>query len=85
VKRSELEHVLRAAATIAEDHEVLVIGSQAVLASFPEDELPPTATLSMEVDIAFFDDADNRKSDLVDARSVNCRHSTRRSATTPRV
>jgi hypothetical protein len=66
VKRTEREHVLRAAATVAEDTEVLVIGSQSILGSTDEDQLPAPATASMEVDIAFFDDADNRKSDLVD-------------------
>jgi len=44
VRREQLEHVLRAASTIAGEHDVLVIGSQAVLASFPEDRLPPEAT-----------------------------------------
>ena len=67
MKRSDLEHVLRAAATIADDHEVLIIGSQSILGSADEEHLPALATASMEVDVAFFDDADNYKSDLVDA------------------
>ena len=46
--------------------EAPVIGSQAILGSPAEDELPPATTLSMEADVAFFDDADNHKSDLVD-------------------
>jgi hypothetical protein len=66
VKRSDLEHILRAAATIAEERDVLVIGSQAILGTLAEDELPAVTTLSMEADVAFFDDADNHKSDLVD-------------------
>ena len=66
VKRSDLEHVLRAAATIADDRDVLVIGSQAILGTLTEDELPGLTTRSMEADVAFFDDGDNRKSDLVD-------------------
>jgi len=72
VKREQLEHVLRAAAQIAADPDVLVIGSQSVLGAIPEDALPPAATASIEVDVAFFDDPDDRddrddrKSDKVD-------------------
>jgi hypothetical protein len=66
VKREQLEHVLRAAAQIAGDPDVLVIGSQSILGSVAEDELPDEATASIEVDVAFFDDADNTKSDRVD-------------------
>jgi hypothetical protein len=35
MKRSELEHLIRAAATIAEEQEIVVIGSQAILGQFP--------------------------------------------------
>jgi len=53
VRRSrteQLEHVLRAASRITEDRGVLVIGSQSILGSLPEDQLPPEPTASMEVD-----------------------------------
>ena len=66
VTREQLEHVLRAACQIAGDPNVLIIGSQAALGAIPEDRLPREATASMEVDVAFFDDPDNRKSDQVD-------------------
>jgi hypothetical protein len=33
--RSELEHVIRAAGAIADDRQIVVIGSQAVLGQFP--------------------------------------------------
>ena len=36
MKRSELEHVIRAAGAIAGDQEIVVIGSQAVLGQFPD-------------------------------------------------
>lgn len=36
VKRADLEHLIRAAATIADDDELIVVGSQAVLAQFPD-------------------------------------------------
>lgn len=66
MKRDELEHVLRAAATIAGEVDVVVIGSQSILAGIPERRLPAEATASIEVDIAFFDDPGDEKSDLVD-------------------
>jgi hypothetical protein len=46
--REQLAHVLRAASRIAQDPDVLVIGSQSILGSYSEDELPPEATGSME-------------------------------------
>jgi hypothetical protein len=66
VRRSELAHVLRAASTITDDPQILVIGSQAILGSFRDEALPDAATRSIEVDIAFFDDPDEAKSDAVD-------------------
>lgn len=66
MRRDQLEHVLRAACTIAESDVALVIGSQAILGSFAEAVLPEAAIRSVEVDVAFFEDADNVKSDKVD-------------------
>ncbi len=66
MKREQLEHVLRAASRIVDDPDVVVIGSQSILGELPEDKLPPEATASMEVDVAFFDDADDTKADTVD-------------------
>jgi hypothetical protein len=66
MRREHLEHVLRAASQITGDPDVLVIGSQAVLGAIPEERLPPAATASIEVDVAFFDDPDDRKADQVD-------------------
>lgn len=64
--REQLAHVLRAAAKIADDPQILVIGSQAILGSFWEDELPEQAWMSVEADVAFLDDPDERKADAVD-------------------
>jgi hypothetical protein len=66
VRKSELAHILRAACSIAGDPHILVIGSQSILGSFSEDELPSDATRSIEADVAFFDDSDESKSDAVD-------------------
>jgi len=64
--REQLAHILRAASKIAADGEILVIGSQSILGSFAEEDLPESAWLSMEADIAFFHDDDGAKADLVD-------------------
>jgi hypothetical protein len=66
MKKSELAHILRAASEVTDDPEILVIGSQAILASFSEDELPSEAIRSIEADVAFLEDPDERKSDAVD-------------------
>jgi hypothetical protein len=49
MKRSELEHLIRAAGAIAEDTEIVVIGSQSVLGQFPDAPLELLA--SMEADV----------------------------------
>ena len=64
--RDELEHLLRAASRIAEDPDVVVVGSQAILGSFGDWELPDEAVGSIEADFCFRDDVANAKSDRVD-------------------
>jgi hypothetical protein len=66
VTREQLAHVLRAVARISGERDVLIIGSQSILGSYPEDALPARATGSMEVDTAFFADPDGAKADIVD-------------------
>lgn len=66
MNRAQLAHILRAASEIVDDPKILVIGSQSVLGSFDEDDLPDAATTSMEVDLAYFDDVDDSKGDAVD-------------------
>lgn len=66
MNREQLAHVLRASCQIAGDPHFVVIGSQAILGTFDEDLLPAAATASREVDIAFLDDPDGVKADLVD-------------------
>ena len=46
MKRSELEHLIRAAGRIAGERELVVIGSQAILGQFPD--APPALLRSME-------------------------------------
>lgn len=47
--RAQLEHLIRAAADITNDDEIIVIGSQAVLGQFPD--APETMRVSMEADL----------------------------------
>ena len=49
MKRSELEHLIRAAGAIAKDREIVVIGSQAVLGQYPD--APAALLASMEADV----------------------------------
>ncbi len=65
MKREQLEHVLRAASRIVRSAELLVIGSQSVLATWDERRLPKAAVRSMAVDVATLD-GDEKKSDLID-------------------
>ena len=67
MNRSQLAEVLHAASRIVTDGDILVIGSQSILGTYSEDELPDAAVASIEVDIAFFDDPSYEKGDLVDA------------------
>jgi hypothetical protein len=49
VKRADLEHIIRAAADIAADDEIIVIGSQAILGQFPD--APAALLVSVEADV----------------------------------
>lgn len=67
MRRDELAHLLRAAATIAGDGRILVVGSQAILGSYSEEELPEAAWISVEADLVFLDpDSGRDKADQVD-------------------
>lgn len=49
MKRSELEHLIRAAGSIANDSQIVVIGSQSILGQFPD--APASLLVSAEADI----------------------------------
>jgi hypothetical protein len=49
MRRSDLEHLIRAAGKIAGERELVIIGSQAVLGQFPE--APAALLRSMEADL----------------------------------
>lgn len=47
--RDQLEHAIRAACEVAEDTELIVFGSQAILGEYPD--APPGLRASIEVDV----------------------------------
>jgi hypothetical protein len=49
MNRQQLEHVVRAACAIADDDELIIVGSQAVLGQFPD--APAELLVSMELDV----------------------------------
>ena len=44
MRRDQLEHAIRTACQIIGQPEVIVVGSQSILGTFPEDQLPADAT-----------------------------------------
>jgi hypothetical protein len=62
VKRSEVEHVLRAAAAIAQENSFVVVGSQAILLAYPH--APDDLRVSRELDL--YPALHPEKADLID-------------------
>ncbi len=51
MRRDQLEHAIRTACQIVEAPEVIVVGSQAILGTYREQDLTAAATMSLEIDI----------------------------------
>lgn len=66
MRRNQLEHAIRAACQITGATEVIVVGSQAILGTYPEYELPTLATRSLEIDILPITDDNNVTIELAD-------------------
>jgi hypothetical protein len=49
MNRLQLEHIIRAAGSIADDNEIIVLGSASIFAQFPD--LPDRFLLSVEADV----------------------------------
>jgi hypothetical protein len=62
MKRADLEHIIRAAGSITDCRQIVVIGSQAILGSFPD--APVEITASQEADTFPLDAPE--KADLID-------------------
>lgn len=61
--RAQLEHLIRAAASIAEDDDIVVIGSQSVLGQFPD----PPASLLASIEADLYPKNRPERWDLIDA------------------
>jgi hypothetical protein len=66
MRRDQLEHAIRTACQITGQSEVIVVGSQAVLGTYPEYELPSLATSSLEIDILPITDDNDETMRLAD-------------------
>jgi hypothetical protein len=67
MRRDQLEHAIRTACQIIDASEVIVVGSQAILGTYGEDQLPAAATMSVEVDVLPMADTDVETERLADA------------------
>src|SRR5262245_32658311 len=69
MRRDQLEHAIRTACQIIGQPAVVVVGSQSILGSYAEEELPSEATTSIEIDILpLVNDSDEagRLADLIE-------------------
>lgn len=69
MRRDQLEHAIRTACQIIGHDAVVVVGSQSILGTFTENDLPVEATMSTEIDILPLgeDDADTaRLADVIE-------------------
>jgi len=62
MNRLQLEHIIRAAGSIAEDNEIIILGSASIFAQFPN--LPDRFLLSIEADV--FPKNKPHRSDTID-------------------
>lgn len=66
MRRDQLEHAIRTACQIIQQPEVIVVGSQAILGTYDESQLPAAATMSIEVDILPIADTNEEAARLAD-------------------
>ena len=66
MRRDQLEHAIRTACQIIQQTEVIVVGSQAILGTYDESQLPAAATMSIEVDILPIADSNEETARLAD-------------------
>ncbi len=66
MRRDQVEHAIRTACQIVGHPAVVVVGSQSILGSFTEDQLPREATMSVEIDILPLADDNDETARLAD-------------------
>lgn len=62
MNRQQLEHIIRATAGNADTRDIVIVGSQAILGTYPD--APPELTMSMEADV--FPKENPREAILID-------------------
>lgn len=66
MRRDQLEHAIRTACQIIAAPAVIVVGSQAILGTYREEQLPPAATMSLEIDVLPIADSNEETARLAD-------------------
>jgi hypothetical protein len=66
MRRDQLQHAIRTACQITGAQEVIVVGSQAILGTYDEAQLPRAATMSVEIDVLPIADTDEESVRLAD-------------------
>lgn len=66
MRRAEMEHAIRAACQIIDASQIIIVGSQSILGTYAEDELPERATMSREIDMLPIADGDAETTRLAD-------------------
>jgi len=66
MRRGQLEHAIRTACQVIQQPEVIVVGSQAILGTYDQSQLPAAATMSVEIDILPIADSDDETARLAD-------------------
>lgn len=81
MNREQLAHVLRAAARMVDDGDIVVVGSQAILGTYDSDDLPEETTMSVEAEWPSGTTRTKRRRIASTAQSGSTRRSTNSSAT----
>ena len=66
MQKHQLEHIVRAVCGITGEDNIVIIGSQAILASYPNNVLPDLLTQSIEADVFYLKENSQELTDLID-------------------
>jgi len=66
MRRDQLEHAIRTACQIIGRPEIIIVGSQSILGTYPEEALPGLTTMSMEIDVLPIADTNEETARLAD-------------------
>ncbi|QIM15343.1 hypothetical protein G7067_01225 [Leucobacter insecticola] len=67
MRLADLEHIIRASCQHLGQDQIIIIGSQSILGTYNEYELPDESTMSVEADVVpIFDDANESQSTFLD-------------------